>query len=55
MSLQLVEVRTYLDLVLRAAVQIRYNAAVLRRGLHIFDQPGAANGAVEYPVTLNIT
>lgn len=54
MSLQLVEVRAYLDLVLRAAVQIYYDDAVLRRGLHIPDQPGAADGPVKYSITLNV-
>lgn len=54
MSLELIEVRAYLDLVLCTAVQIFKDGTMVRRGLHILDQPGVADSPVKNPVTLNI-
>lgn len=53
-TLQLVEVRPDLDLVVFVAVQICQDGAVVRGGLHVFDQPGSTDDAIKYPVTLNV-
>lgn len=52
-SLQLIEVRPDLHLVLGVAVQIWQDDAVVGRGLHVLHQPGAADGSVEYAEALN--
>lgn len=53
-TLQLIEVRTDLDLVLSAGVQIHQRGGVFGRRFDVQDRPGAADGAVEYSVTLEV-
>lgn len=53
-TLQLVKVRPYLDLIFCSALQVCQDDAVVRGGFHILDRPGAAHGAVKNAVALNV-